>query len=143
MAKPDPALLDAARYPYRLEIPTRFGDLDMNQHVNNVAMAGLFEDARVRFLHHVGLMGPESQVQPMAASFAIDYLRQAYYPQPLTFCVAVSQIGNTSHTLINLALQDDRPVALAHSVVVITAGGRPCPLPQGIDSVLRSLALRG
>jgi len=142
MPKPDPALLDPSRYPFRLEIPTRFGDLDMNQHVNNVAMAGLFEDARVRFLYHIGLMGPGGAFQPMAASFSIEYLRQAYYPQPLVFHVAVTDIGRTSHTMVNLALQDGSPVALAHSVVVATVKGRPSLPPPTIEAAIRAMTLR-
>lgn len=142
MAKPDPALLNPARYPYQLDIPTRFGDLDMNQHINNVAMAGLFEDARVRFLYGTGAMGTSSPVQPMAASFGIEYLQQAYYPAPLSFHVGVLHMGRTSYTLIHLAMQDERAVALAQSVVVSTCEGRPCPLPPEVEAETRKWMLR-
>ncbi len=142
MPKPDPALLDPARYPFQLDIPTRFGDLDMNQHINNAAMAGLFEDARVRFLYRTGAMGGPGAVQPMAASFAIEYLQQAYYPAPLTFHVGVSHIGRTSHTIVHLATQGDTTVALAHSVVVATQDGRPCALPADVEAVTRQWMLR-
>ena len=142
MPKPDPALLDPARYPFQLDIPTRFGDLDMNQHINNAAMAGLFEDARVRFLYRTGAMGGPGAVQPMAVSFAIEYLQQAYYPAPLTFHVGVSHIGRTSHTIVHLATQGDTTVALAHSVVVATQDGRPCPLPADVEAVTRQWMLR-
>ena len=142
MAKPDPALLDPARYPFQLDIPTRFGDLDMNQHINNAAMAGLFEDARVRFLYRTGAMGGPGAAQPMAASFAIEYLQQAYYPAPLTFHVGVSHIGRTSHTIVHLATQGDTTVTLAHSVVVATQDGRPCALPADVEAVTRQWMLR-
>lgn len=141
MPKPDPALLDPARYPFHLEIPTRFGDLDMNRHINNVAMTGLFEDARVRFLYHTGAMGGPGPIQPMAASFAIDYLQQAYYPTPVAFHVGVSHFGRTSHTIIHLATQGDIAVALAHSVVVATCEGRPCPLPPEIEAATRAMMM--
>ena len=36
MAKPDPALLNPARYPFTTTIEPRFGDLDVNLHVNKV-----------------------------------------------------------------------------------------------------------
>ncbi|MEN9926893.1 MAG: hypothetical protein RL268_3019 [Pseudomonadota bacterium] len=49
MARPDAALLDAARYPFAHTITTRFADIDPNQHLNNVALAAMMEDARVRF----------------------------------------------------------------------------------------------
>ena len=49
MAKPDPALLDPARYPFRCSIETRYRDLDSNLHINNGVMASLLEEGRVRF----------------------------------------------------------------------------------------------
>ena len=142
MAKPDPALLDPAHYPFQLDIATRFGDLDMNQHINNVAMAGLFEDARVRFLYQTGTMGTAGPIQPMTASFAIEFLRQAYYPTPLTFHVGVSRIGRTSHTVVQLAMQDGAAVALAHSVVVATRDGGPCSLPAAVEAVTRQWMIK-
>ena len=44
-----PARLDAAIYPYAIEITTRLGDMDVNHHLNNVAYARYFEEARVTF----------------------------------------------------------------------------------------------
>ena len=41
--------LDPAAYRLRLTIPTRYGDMDANAHLNNVAIARLFEESRVRF----------------------------------------------------------------------------------------------
>jgi len=49
MPKPDPAMLDPARYPFRCAIETCFGDLDTNLHINNVSLSGLLEEGRVRF----------------------------------------------------------------------------------------------
>lgn len=141
MAKPDPALLDPARYPYHVQIPTRFGDLDMNQHINNVAMVGLFEEARARFLYCTGAMGGSSPTEPMSVSFAIEYLRQAFYPAPVDFRIGVSHIGRTSYTLLNLAIQDEVVVASARCVVVTTDQGQPCPMPPGIETETRKWML--
>ena len=46
MAKPDPALLDPARYPFHCTLETRYCDLDSNLHINNGVMASLLEEAR-------------------------------------------------------------------------------------------------
>jgi acyl-CoA thioester hydrolase len=127
MARPDPALLDPARYPFRCRIAPRFIDLDLNMHVNNVAMCGLLQEARVHFhaasKYHDAVAGMTS----MAASFAVEYLGEAHYPQEIDFCVAASAVGRTSHTLAQLALQDGRPVAWAQAVIVTIDDGRPTP----------------
>src|SRR3546814_8248856 len=39
--------LDAAHYPVRGDFQTRFQDMDVNGHLNNVAIATLFESGRV------------------------------------------------------------------------------------------------
>ena len=41
---------DPAAYATSLTLDTRFGDMDVNGHLNNVAFARLFEETRVRFL---------------------------------------------------------------------------------------------
>jgi len=125
MPKPDPGLLDPARYPFRCEIHPRFGDLDVNQHLNNVALAGILEEGRVRF-HRVSKYEEAiSGITSMAASFAVDYLGQAHYPAPLTIHVAAIAIGRTSHTLGQLAMQEGRPIAYARTVLVCVKDGRP------------------
>ncbi|MBA3942054.1 MAG: thioesterase, partial [Sphingopyxis sp.] len=37
MPKPESWRLDAASYPVRIELQTRFQDMDINGHLNNVA----------------------------------------------------------------------------------------------------------
>src|SRR3546814_7334865 len=46
MAKPDSWRLDAASYPVCEVFQTRFQDMDINGHLNNVAFAALFESGR-------------------------------------------------------------------------------------------------
>jgi acyl-CoA thioester hydrolase len=47
VAKPESWRLDPASYPTHVEMQTRFQDMDINGHLNNVAFAVLFENARV------------------------------------------------------------------------------------------------
>ena len=51
MPRPAPWRLDPAAYPHHDVIQTRFQDLDVLGHINNVAWAALFETARIRFYH--------------------------------------------------------------------------------------------
>lgn len=132
MAKPDPVLLDPTRYPYHCAMPTRFGDLDVNMHVNNVAMAGILEDGRVRFHrasgYHIAMdrMG----IVAMVASCTIDYIGQAFYPDPLEMHAGADTLGRTSYQLVQLVTQGTQVVAFSRAVMVCVAGGRPAPLPD-------------
>ena len=60
MAKPESWRLDAASYPVCIELQTRFQDMDINGHLNNVAFAALFEQAGrdwPRFYQQVEALG--------------------------------------------------------------------------------------
>jgi acyl-CoA thioester hydrolase len=132
MAKPDPALLDPERYPFAYEMATRFGDLDLNQHINNVALAQICEEGRVRFHKASGYHAAlgESGVGAMVASFAIEFLGQGYHPAPLTIHVAAERMGNTSYSLIQLLRQEARTVAFARGTMVVVKDGKPVPIPD-------------
>ena len=130
MARPDAALLDPARYPYRTVIEPRYGDLDTNMHFNNVALLGMLEEARVRFHRITGYYDLHEEFSSMMANMSIDYLGQGFYPHGLEVHVAAAQMGRTSHTVNQLAMQDGRVVAFARSVIVSVREGRPVPLPQ-------------
>ncbi|MDE8651756.1 acyl-CoA thioesterase [Novosphingobium album (ex Liu et al. 2023)] len=128
MARPEPALLDPARYPFRCAIDLRFGDLDLNMHVNNVAFAGLLEEGRVRFHRASGYresLGPNSSV---VASLAIEYLGEGRYPIPIAMHVAVLALGRTSHTLAQLLMQEDQPIVFARTVLVTSGPDGPVAL---------------
>ncbi len=144
MAKPDPALLDPARYPFHCAVATRFGDLDINMHLNNVALLGIIEDARVRFNHASGFFqatphhSSRAGITTMVASLAIEFLDQAYYPQPLDAHVAVAHIGRTSYVVQQLIKQEDRIVSFAQSVMVCVTDGQPTAIPAAfIDGIAR------
>jgi acyl-CoA thioester hydrolase len=138
MAKPDPALLDPARYPHACEVTTRFADLDINHHINNVAMAAIIEDARVRFHHDSGFATAiPNGAQIMLVSINIDYLAQAFYPQTLKVHSGLNSVGDRSLRLHHLLMQDDRAVALAEAVIVHVVDGKAAPLPAALREAIK------
>lgn len=130
MAKPDPAQLAPERYPFHTTIASRYGDMDSNQHINNVALAGMLETARVRFHHASGFHDSLVGMGAMMGSLAIEFLGQAYYPEPLAFHEGVTGLGRTSFQFQQLAIQGGRVIAFARSVMICVADDRPVALPQ-------------
>lgn len=141
MAKPDPALLDPARYTFVHEVTTRFADLDPNDHINNVAMAAVLEDGRVRFNVGLGLVRTAT-FRPMVASVAIDYLAQAHFPQPMTCYVAAADVGRSSWQMQQLLVQEGRPVATCRTVIVCTDGLKSTPLPDEFRALIAPWLLK-
>lgn len=143
MARPDAALLDPARYPFAHTITTRFADIDPNQHLNNVALAAMMEDARVRFNMSVGSAIKIGERRAMVASVAMEYLSQGHFPDPVTVHCAVERIGNSSWSVVQLLVQNGRAVAFARSALVAIADDRPTPIAEDYRPVLTQWSLKG
>ncbi len=133
--------LDPAAYPIRLTIPTRYGDMDSNAHLNNVAIAQLFEESRVRFHYAIradgGTVGPGSS---MIVHVAIDYLGEGEYPADVESAMGIVAMGGSSYRLAIGLFQHGRPFALADSVMVSVAPDRSGAAP--LAPVLRGLLER-
>ena len=143
MPKPDPALLDAARYPFRAEVATRFADLDLNQHINNVAMVELLETGRVLFHRASGFMESLGDgLGAMVASLAVEYLGQGYFPDPVEMHAGALKIGNRSYTLAHLLTQRGRVVAYAQGVMVCVRDGAPAPIPEAFATSVAQWMVR-
>jgi acyl-CoA thioester hydrolase len=130
MGRASPDLLDPARYGFVHELQTRYSDVDPQQHINNVAMASAFEDARVQYDHMKEIRAHYQGLRVMIVAAYIDYLAEAHYPGPLFIHMGILDIGRTSWTVGQLAMQEGRPRAYCRATVVATDGTRPAPLPD-------------
>lgn len=136
MARPDAALLDPARYPFTHQVTTRFADVDPNRHLNNVALAAMMEDGRVRFNLAMGNAIKIGERRAMVASFGIEYLSQGHFPGPVNVHCAIESVGRTSWRIIQLLEQDGRAVAFARSIIVAIADDRPTPVSDEFRAAL-------
>ncbi|WP_448580419.1 acyl-CoA thioesterase, partial [Thermaurantiacus sp.] len=108
-----------AGYPFRATLQTRYGDMDSNAHLNNVAIARLFEESRLRF--HMDVRRDALAVDPggvMIAHIAIDYVAEGHYPADVLAAVGVVRLGTRSYALAMALFQDARAIALAECVMV-------------------------
>ncbi|MCG2841893.1 acyl-CoA thioesterase [Sandaracinobacter sp. RS1-74] len=142
--KTDGWRLSPDAYPVRLTIPTRFGDMDTNAHLNNVAIARLVEESRVRF--HYALHEEGGEVSPggvMVAHVSIDYLGEGEYPADVESAVGIAAIGGSSYRIAIGLFQKGRAFALAESVMVNVRPGRAgaAPIPPGLRTLLGRYAV--
>lgn len=131
-----------ARYPFSCRIEPRFSDLDANLHINNVALTGILEDARVRFHRISGYHAALEGLAAMVVSFQVEYLDQSYYPEPLDVYVAATRLGRSSYVLNQLARQEDRIVAFSQAVMVCMGKSGPAPLPEAFRISVADWMLR-
>lgn len=142
MPKPDPSLLRPERYPFATEVDVRFGDIDVNKHVNNVSLAGFVEEGRVRFHRESGFHGAVRGLGAMVVSVATEFVGQAYYPGTLTIHAGAVSLGRSSYELDLLIEQDGRAVAFARSVMVTVIDSKPCPIPDAFRASSQAWMVR-
>lgn len=143
--RPEPFELNPANYPYQIELQTRFGDLDVLNHINNVQITQLFEEGRFRFaLGSLNQTSLEHKDQnPMVTvSVLTSYLGEVQYPAPVTILAGMYHFGRTSYTISCLMQQDGRRVAHSRAVLVCSDRGRPQALPEAVLATLRPLSLK-
>jgi acyl-CoA thioester hydrolase len=142
MTRFDPNRGQRAAYPIFYPIAPRFADLDPLRHINNVAMATILEDARVRFVSSTGLRTHAKSLRLLIASVRIDYLAEAHYPETIDVGLATGVIGRKSWTVASAAFQKDLCVAVSNSVVVFMDGHRPVDISEPIRDILENFMVR-
>ena len=137
--------LDAAAYRLRETIQTRYGDMDANAHLNNVAIARLFEETRVRTLSRLRRAPADdapSSGDPssmMIVHVAIDYLAEGQYPDDVDAALTVTEIGRSSFRLGLGLFQKGRAIALAECAMVNLSNRRPAAIEGGLRAALEAL----
>lgn len=130
-------------YPWHCVLATRFSDQDPNFHINNVAMIGLFQEARLRFTAALDVDGAIRRATTVAASLKTEFIQEALYPTDLTMGVGFVRMGRTSWTVIQGAFCDDQCLAVCEVTVVRLVDGAPDEAPAGWRSQHAAFSIRG
>ena len=125
MAKPERWRLDIEAYPFKTEIATRWADLDLLGHINNVSMAGLFEEGRGKFNRSLDLHRDNSGIRWLIAGVDLAYLAEAHHPAPVTMASGIGAIGTRSWSIFSAAFQDGQCVATCETTLVNTDPNGP------------------
>jgi acyl-CoA thioester hydrolase len=136
---PRPQLAD---FPHQMTDNIRFGDIDMQGHVNNVIFARFVESGRVGYSHD-----PVLGFSVPGAGFAlrrvvIDYLAEMHFPGKVTIATRVQRVGTSSLVFDHALFSGDTCTATAESVLVLIDPKlrRPRPFPQDVADRLRAAA---
>ena len=134
----------AENYPWSTTMDTRFADMDINRHLNNVAITRYFEEARIRFnwaLIKDG--GLPARPHYLVAHVAVDFLGEGSYPEPVTVTYAVGNIGRSSFRCLMGLFQSGACIALGDTVLVYRGADGPAPLPAHLRARLEAFPLKG
>ena len=132
-------------YPFHVDVPTRFGDMDVQGHVNNVSIARFYEEARVQF--HRARLGRAAAPatddwSTVVAALNLSFLKEVNYPSTVTVGVAIGRVGRTSFTVLKGLFLGEECMGLCETVTVMVADGKPVELPREMRDQLAAAALK-
>lgn len=133
---------DGWRYSFRDRI--RYGDLDTNAHLNNVAVHGFFESARVAYLRalfpELDPMGREGGFGMIFAETHVRFASPGFYAEDVRIDVRPDELRRSSVRIGFRMLADERLVAEGWGTLVgyDYDAGRAAPLPAHVTERLRA-----
>ena len=125
----DPALRQPGSYPHLRRLDTVWADMDILQHVNNVAIARFFEEARASLHRAIREVLPHGFNGTVLASIHIDYLVEVGYPGPIELAIGIDRIGTTSFQQVGALFQNGTCAALCTATSVRVSPDRKQTVP--------------
>ena len=135
------APLEVEQYPFQFELQTRFSDLDLQGHINNVQIANIYQEGRVQFhreaFRELRKSSDEHRhLRTVLANINIAYLHETFYPRPLILGVGVGRIGNSSYTLTCGLFQGGQCKGTSEAVLVFVSQGKSTAMPEATRTAL-------
>jgi acyl-CoA thioester hydrolase len=132
-------------YPFFSSEKVRFGDIDRQNHVNNLAICSYIECGRVE-LREVNF--PEIARHPdnawLVVHFEVSFKASTGYPGSVDVGTAVIHIGNSSYVLGHGVFADGTCLATAKTTTVFgdRKNGGKRPIPDNLRAELENLRAR-
>lgn len=141
MTRIDRQYFDAARFPVRFEVPTRFDDVDMQGHVNNAAAVVFLQEARAHFNVTAGVANLRGSLRPMVAALTVEYASEMHHPGIVTIDSGVLEIGRSSVTFGQVARLGGRARLYARAVMVFADTDGAAPIPDDMRAAYANLMI--
>ncbi|MBA4308458.1 MAG: thioesterase [Sphingopyxis sp.] len=142
MPKPQPWQLDPASYPFSHRTETRFADMDVLGHINNVSMAGLFEHGRGMFNHAIEVQRRAAGQRWLIVSVSLDYIAEAHFPEHVDVASGILRIGNSSWDIASAAFQGGECKATCITTIVLTDANGPTAINADLRAEFERLTIR-
>ena len=130
------------RWPFQIELPVQWGDMDANRHVNNTAYQRWFESGRVEYFARIGAMAG-SATGPVIVRLTMHWRLALRWPDRVRSAATVVRIGDTSFTMAQRlhSLANDGAIAAEAEGVLVWLGpdGRKQRVPDDVRRRIEEL----
>lgn len=137
--------MNAPKKPvYRLTLPVRWADMDVNAHVNNTQFFTYFEAARIAWLDSVRARNSRDGEGPVVAQATCNYRRPIPYPETLDIHLYTGAPGRSSFTTYyDMFSAVDPSIRYADGQAVMVwvnrSSGKTRPLPDYVREILTAV----
>jgi acyl-CoA thioester hydrolase len=142
MARLDRRRLETAKFPVVTQVPLRYGDLDIQGHVNNAAAAVILQEARGDFWRTTREEEMLGDFRMIVAALNIEYAGEMYFPGTLEVRSGIVELGRTSVVIGQIVRQNGHPTVYAETVLVMTDANGPTPVPQKLRTLYEGFLAR-
>ena len=143
-ARPDELRLRLDSYPVVAEIAARYGDMDANGHLNNLALESLHENARAtmnRSLFPDIYDVATRRLRLVTSQNAVHFLAEAHWPALIHTGAGVGRIGRTSFVASTGLFIEDSCIGVCDTVLVLLGDDGPVPLSDDARAKLEKVLL--
>jgi acyl-CoA thioester hydrolase len=131
-------------YPVIDAIQARYGDMDSNAHLNNLALESLHENARATMnrnlfadIYDVGTR----RLRLVTSQNAVHFLAEVHWPGTIQTGAGVGRIGRTSFVASTGLFVDGTCVGVCDTVLVLLGDDGPVPIPDDRVAALETVRL--
>jgi len=131
-------------YPVVGEIAARYGDMDANGHLNNLALESLHENARAtmnRDLLPSAYDVTRRRIRLVTSQNAVHFLAEAHWPATIATGAGVGRIGRTSYVASTALFIGGSCIGVCDTVLVALGDDGPVPLPDEFRIALQTVLL--
>lgn len=131
-------------YPRIGEIAARYGDMDANAHLNNLALESLHENARAtmnRSLLASAYTPGNRPLRIVTSQNAVHFLAEAHWPALIQTGAGVGRIGRTSYIASTGLFIDDNCIGVCDTVLVLVGDNGPVPISDEFRAGLETVRI--
>lgn len=132
-----------AVYPHACTIQTRYTDEDRLGHINNIAVAAYYDEARSLFSRAVfDTAGRDEFTRIVTADSRVTYLAEVFYQDQLEVLTGILRIGTASYDLGQGLFRGEQCVGLCSTTFVQATPQGSSPLSPALRAVLEAMLIQ-
>lgn len=128
-------------FSHVLKIPTRWGDMDLLGHVNNVKFFVYDESARIAYFESLMKDNPRfwKEEGMILANISCDFIAQLHHPAEVSFGLRIAKMGRSSLQTLGAAFSDGKLIAVTRGIIVWFdyVNQKPVAVPEHVREIIR------